>query len=179
MSKVSIDVGHSKEDGGAINKAFNVNEFGFNSELAPLIKHELEVLNIECEIVFRKSYSQLPLQINATGADVSVSLHCNACNGIASGTEVLYWHTSSNGKRLANNIQNEMLDVLGLRDRGIKPLDNGDRGASSLRKTVMPAVIVESGFIDNNVDYLILQDNKEKLAKAIATGIKNYLNKLS
>lgn len=178
MFKVSVDVGHSAKDGGAINKAFNVSEFEFNSELAPLIKHELKVLNIDCEIVFRKSYSQLPVQINATGADLSVSLHCNACNGIASGTEVLYWHTSSKGRKLANSIQTEMLEVLGLRDRGIKPLDNGDRGASSLRKTVMPAVIVESGFIDNNVDYLILQDNKEKLAKAIATGIKTYLDTL-
>lgn len=176
MKKVTIDVGHSATDGGAINKTYNVSEFEYNSGLARSLSKELKAKGFKVEIVLRESYSKLPAQINATNCDICISLHCNAFNQIASGTEVLYWHSSTKGKKLASILQDNIVGCLGLRDRGIKPLEGNSRGGSQLRKTTMPTVIVESGFIDNDIDYMILEDNVVPLAKSIAEGVVEYFN---
>lgn len=176
MKKVTIDVGHSAKDGGAINKTFNMTEFQFNSGLSKLVKAELEKLGFNVEIVFRDTYAGLPAKINATNCDICISLHCNALNRIASGSEVLYWHSSTKGKKLASILQDNIVGCLGLRDRGIKPLDNNSRGGSQLRKTTMPTVILEPAFIDNDVDYMVLDENKQALAKSIAEAVEEYFN---
>lgn len=176
MKKVTIDVGHSATDGGAINKTYNVSEFEFNLGLSKLLEKELKDKGFDTEVVLRESYAKLPAQINATNCDICISLHANAYNKIASGTEVLYWHTSSRGKKLASILQDNIVGCLGLRDRGIKPLENNSRGGSQLRKTSMPTVIIEPFFIDNDVDYMIADECCKELAKSIAEAVEEYFN---
>lgn len=168
--KICLSVGHSEKEQGAVNQTYGVTEFQFNSALAPLIKEQLHKLGHEVVLVWRESLKDLPKKINATGADVAVELHCNAFNKIASGTEVLHYPSSKRGAKLAQFIQDSLVDILDLRDRGVKPSER----ELILRATSMPCVILEPGFIDNDVDYLLMKNHKEELALAIASGIHEY-----
>lgn len=175
MSKtIAIDVGHSAIDGGAYNNRNEIGEFQYNNLVAPILAAKLQKMGYTPIIVYRKSYSSLVGQINNTKADLAISLHCNAFNEKATGTETLYYHGSPNSRRLAGLIQKEVLDVLSLNDRGIKPRHRGDRGYDLLVGTNMPMVIVEPFFIDNDDDLLLAYSNIDKLANAYAKGIDNY-----
>ncbi|MGL4252919.1 MAG: N-acetylmuramoyl-L-alanine amidase [Fusobacteriaceae bacterium] len=167
---ISLSAGHSKTDPGAVNPVTGVTEYMFNYELSVLVQMKLEEMGNKVTLVHRGNLNELPNQINKTNSDVHVELHCNAFNSHATGTECLYYTGSKNGRRLGQSIQEEMVKVLRLSDRGVKESTR----ELILRKTKMPCVIVESGFIDNIEDLKVLMLNKVALAKAIAVGIHNY-----
>ena len=112
--------------------------------------------------------------LNKIGYDVIISLHCNAYNGYANGTEVLYWNTSKKGQVLAQALQENIVNTLGLTDRGLKPIKNGDRGAYLLRETDAPCVIIEPFFIDNENDFKVGKEKKDEYAVAIVEAINKY-----
>ena len=89
-------------------------------------------------------------EANSWGADVFISLHTNASpNPQANGTEALiYSRSSTTALGLAENILTELSQVTGLRNRGIVERP----GLYVLKRTVMPAVLVEMGFITNRYD---------------------------
>ena len=62
--------------------------------------------------------------------------------------------------------------ITGLRNRGIVERP----GLYVLRKTRMPAVLVEMGFISNKADNALFEDNKEEYARLIAEAILTYLD---
>ena len=105
---------------------------------------------------------------NASGADYFVSLHRNAMPvpGSASGIESLVFEEGSEAAKMARNINAELKQV-GYQNLGVieRP------GLVVLRKTEMPAVLVEAGFIDNDVDNEIFDRSSQAIAKAIADGI--------
>jgi N-acetylmuramoyl-L-alanine amidase len=106
-------------------------------------------------------------------ANLFVSLHFNAAKDIyAHGTETLYFPDSWGGKELAEAVQRNLVATLKLRDRGIKPRPN----LYELRKTSMPAVIVETAFISNPGEEKLIADPAwlDKAAGAIAAGIREY-----
>jgi N-acetylmuramoyl-L-alanine amidase len=111
-------------------------------------------------------------------ADLFISLHFNAASDLyAHGTETLYHPESERGKRLAECIQKNLVATLGLRDRGIKPRPN----LYELRKTTMPAVIVETAFISNPGEEKLISDPAwlDKAAGAIAAGIREYVEAMA
>ena len=174
MKKVALVIGHSFKEQGAHNKAFNVSEWQFNSELVPMVANELAKLEIQPLIFYRDELKTLPSEINAADVDAIVSFHCNAFNEIASGTETLYHEKSKKGKTLANVLQNAVTDCLGLRNRGTIPLTEGKNGYFLLSKTNAPAVILETMFIDNSVDYVVAEGALKDLSKDIAKAISIY-----
>ena len=83
---------------------------------------------------------------NASGAEVAVSVHFNACPG-GTGTEV--WHyAGSSAQGLAADMSARVAKALGLRDRGAKATTQ----LYWLRHTDMPAVLVEVCFVDSAGD---------------------------
>lgn len=106
---------------------------------------------------------------NNAGADIFVSIHCNAGGG--TGTETYYCTGSGISKILAEFVQNGVMDEVGLRDRGVK-----SARYAVLRNTNMPAVLVETGFIDSTSDAAYLADEKyqQAYAEGIAMGICEY-----
>lgn len=180
MKKVCLNIGHGGiggyYDSGAIG-ADGTHEHKFNrDELAPIVKRELEKMGYCVDVIIQdKRFSELPSRINTLNPDLIVSLHFNAFNGNATGTETLYWNSSKKGKVLASNIQTRMVDVLGLANRGIKPKFSGDRGAALLRDTKAPCVIVESIFGDNPHDLETARARMDELGKAIAEGVKSSI----
>lgn len=182
MKKVAIVVGHlpTSIDGGAYNSDIGMSEFDFNNQLAPKLAEKLREHNMIPVIIYRESYKLLPDQVNQTNADLCVSLHCNAFDSDPNGSEVLYYHASSNGKRLAQLIQEQVVACLGLPDRGVKPIDYdytgkaNDAGGWLVEKTKMPCVIAEMFFIDSNSSLTLALNNIDELASNMAKGIASY-----
>ncbi|MBR2381973.1 MAG: N-acetylmuramoyl-L-alanine amidase [Clostridia bacterium] len=110
-------------------------------------------------------------EANAFGADYFVSLHTNAStNSSASGSEALVYSSPSAASELGEDILVWLNRLTGLRNRGIvnRP------GLYVLRKTKMPAVLVEMGFISNPGDAALMNNNPELFAEGIYNGILQY-----
>ena len=104
--------------------------------------------------------------------DLFISIHTNSFNSTSNGHEVLYYPTSTKGKNLAQQIQASLVKNVGLRDRGIKPR----KDLCVLKRTKSIAVLVETAFISNPNEARLLRDKPDLFARAIAIGVKNYLN---
>ena len=113
-------------------------------------------------------------EANSWGADVFISLHTNAAvTTQATGSEALVYSTSSPvAAPLAENILEELVKKTGLRNRGViaRP------GLYVLRRTQMPAVLVEMGFITNPTDAELMVNSPELFAEGIYQGIVDYFN---
>lgn len=111
---------------------------------------------------------------NSADTDVFISIHCNACNGSANGTEVWHYYGSGEGEKLAQCIQNQIVDALGTVDRGIKSAKHGVNGLYVLSNTDAVAALVELAFIDHASDAELLRSQQDEFARAIARGGTDY-----
>jgi N-acetylmuramoyl-L-alanine amidase len=107
--------------------------------------------------------------------DVLISLHCNAANGSANGTETFYRGEAN--KALASACNAAIVASLGTRDRGIKTESQSQH--SRLAVLSFPrAVLLELGFIDHAGDRRAMTDeaNRKAACHALACAIcKNAL----
>jgi N-acetylmuramoyl-L-alanine amidase len=165
----ALVIGHKKYSHGAVNARANLSEFDFNEDLARHIEGKVQGTDIQR--IYRRTYKELPGDINALGPDFIVSLHCNAFNGKVSGTEVLYYHRSEKGKRMAEILLNHLVKHLKLPNRGIKPMTSEDGGGYLLRYTDAPCVIAEPFFIDNDKDLARAQEDMDGLVAVYAAAI--------
>jgi N-acetylmuramoyl-L-alanine amidase len=159
--KCGLIIGHRANRQGACNKKYGVCEYGFNDQLGCDVYDELKDKGseINVRIIHRRTYKELPDDINKTGVDFFISMHCNATNGRVNGTEMLYYHTSKRSKKIAEIMQKIMIKVFGFKNRGIRPRTTEDRGGTLLRYTNMPGIIAEPFFIDNNDAYETIMTN--------------------
>lgn len=107
---------------------------------------------------------------NDWGADLFVSIHCNAGGG--TGTETYSYEGGiSSGCRLAQAVQKRMVQRIGLTNRGVKT-----KSLYVLHYTNMPAILVETAFIDRAGDAAVLgsEAGQQAFAEAIAQGICDY-----
>ena len=111
---------------------------------------------------------------NRTDADIFISIHCNACNGVAQGTEVWHYYGSGEGEKLSQCMQNQIVDALETVDRGTKGAKPGVNGLYVLSNTDAVAVLIELAFIDNESDAALLRERKDDFARAIARGATDY-----
>lgn len=181
---IAIDPGHGGSDTGAIGPS------GFTEKEATLaISRDLEaILNksgaktvmtrtTDVDVYGPNASATNELQAradiaNRAGADIFVSIHCNAfTNPAAHGTETFYYGGSYSGRRLAGDIQQEIVDFSGLYSRGISTAN-----FYVLKHSDMPAVLVETAFISNYDEEALLSDPEwqQGLAEAIARGISSY-----
>lgn len=179
MKKCALVIGHSETDPGAVNENSGITEFGFNKGLATLIDRYACPSAVAIDLVFRShSYRELPAILNRLGPDFIISLHCNAFNKTASGTEVLYYHKSTKGFEIATILQGELVNALGLPDRGVKGKTSKDRGGYLLKNTNAPCVIAEPFFIDNDNDLQIAIQNQFALLMAYTNAIHQISAKI-
>jgi len=165
----ALVIGHSQRRPGAVNLTSGINEFEFNKRLAQRIGEILAGCTaVDISLVYRRSYRRLPDDINRLQPDYCLSLHCNAFDTTASGTQTLYYHTSPAGKALAMVLQCELVDCLGLSDRGVAPVRDNERGSHVLKYTQAPCVIAEPFFIDNNGDLHRALERFDELARTYA-----------
>ena len=113
---------------------------------------------------------------NSWGADVFISLHTNAAaNSRASGSEALIYSLESTvARELATDILEQMTSLTGLRNRGLVERP----GLYVLKRTKMPAVLVEMGFISNSYDAELMANSPQLFAEGIYRGIREYYGSL-
>ena len=108
---------------------------------------------------------------NEAGADYFVSLHRNAANEPGKGSGVMTLvYAGGEAEQLADSVQKELART-GYADLGV--IERPD--LIVLRKTQMPAVLVEAGFIDNPEDNKRFDAQFDEIAAAVASGILNAM----
>ncbi len=118
------------------------------------------------------SLSARTTEANAWGADYFISLHTNAAaSSSPSGTEAYVFSVPSAASRLADEITDKISEFTGLRNRGVFARPS----LYILRRTSMPAVLCELGFITNPNDASLMANSPGLFARAIYTAILDYL----
>ncbi len=181
---ILVDAGHGGMDGGAVGYQTKVCEAELNLSIALKLKEILE--SCGAKVVLTRSDGEAlgnskdaDMQkrreiIETSGQDITVSIHQNSFpDHSANGPQTICAHDSEEGAKLATVIQEELVAALKpKRPREIMPgnyfiVNSGEA----------PAVIVECGFISNEQEELLLQDEayQQKIAEAIVLGIDRYL----
>ena len=108
---------------------------------------------------------------NSWGADYFLSLHTNASDiSAASGIEAFAFSEPSAAFSLGEDILAALSASTGLKNRGMKVRS----GLYVLRKTVMPSILIELGFITNPNDARLMSQQPELFAQGIYNGILDY-----
>ncbi len=178
---VVIDPGHGGPDPGAIGIG-GLRETDVVLEVAKRVGDLLSEKGVKVRLTRKKEIDlDLPPRVafaNRTNADIFVSIHANASVGKRSdinGLETFYFR-GYKGKLLAKRIQKQILRVSpGSPDRGVK-----QGRFYVIKKTRMPAVLVEIGFLTGRLDARRLEKapHRKRIAYAIAKGILEYLSKV-
>ena len=175
--KVFINPGHCPGvDSGAVNPNSGMQEADVALAIGQLVQKYLT--DAGCEVQLLQSDNLMwdgegPCVCQTANdwlADIFVSIHCNAAGGDARGTEVEIYPGSDASSKLGQCIQTQIVNSLGTVDRGLKERP----GLCVLKHTEMPAVLVETAFIDNDDDANLLANNQDDFARAIARGITDY-----
>lgn len=179
--RVYINPGHDiVYDPGAVNVDTGLREADVAAAIGEKVRYYLEAAGCEVKLLqsdnlcWDTRYADRNVAVcddaNGWPADVFVSIHCNAFNKQARGTETLCYSENSPAGTLARCIQMQIVTNLRTVDRGIKERPN----LAVLRATNMPAVLVEMAFIDNDADAALLTQRSDDFARAIACGITDY-----
>lgn len=178
---VCIDAGHGGKDPGALNTDSKApTEAQYNLEIANALNSELTALGIET-LMTRSSDVYIapgdrPDIANNADAELFVSIHHNsASNATATGTEVwVYTTADSETRSLASSVLSAITKKLGVKSRGVKT-----NNYAVLRKTNMPAILIETLFMSSESDMKIAAGNTyaKDVAAEVAKCIKDYLDK--
>lgn len=137
----------------------------------------LEDNGVDVEYTRTTDVFQTPFQkatiANQSGADYFISFHRNSSEkpNQYTGVETLVYNKSGIKYELAQNILGA-LGELGFREIGVKERP----GLVVLRRTNMPAVLVEMGFINSDKDNQMFDEKFDEIAQAIASAILGTLN---
>ena len=176
--KVVIDPGHGGSDPGAVGIK-GLRETDIVLEVSKSVEQFLT--NKGVKTILTRNYERtLDLQprvtkANNSKADAFVSIHANATRGKRKDVNGLetYYYSGYKGYALAKNIQKQILIV------SPQSPDRGVRRSRFyvIRKTSMPAALVEIGFVTGMYDADLLSQKayRDKISFAIARGILNYL----
>ena len=174
--RVFLNPGHAPNgnpDPGACG--FGLRECDVAKNVADLVAGYLTSAGVEVVGSLQSdSLHEVVSASNSADADVFISIHCNACNGNANGTEVWHFYGSGAGEILAQCIQNQIVDALRTVDRGVKGAKPGVNGLYVLSNTNAVAVLVELAFIDHARDAQLLGTQQDEFARAIARGVTDY-----
>jgi N-acetylmuramoyl-L-alanine amidase len=192
--KVGIDIGHGEntwETGGGKGVKKNgvvYEEHHFNASVGLIVEKRLKEHGFDTLMAQPAYKNDVNLtartnKYNAEKCDIVVSIHANAGVATADGACAFYWHTSTAGKKLAQNIIDNFkahVDGVGTHGNGLHASMKGSwTNLHMVRETHMVAVLVECGFMTNANDFeYIFGKNKDKyvpqVAEAIVRGVCAY-----
>ena len=108
---------------------------------------------------------------NSWPANYFISIHCNANpNPAINGSEVYVYQEGTQSYWLAQHILNGVVQQAGTRDNGVRL----NPSLYVLRKTTMPAVLVELGYLTNQADAQRLKNDQWGFAQGIYYGLLSY-----
>ncbi len=167
---IALDAGHGGSDPGAVYNGRLEKDDNLRLAMAVgdiLRNNGVDVVYTRTDDVYETPY-QKATEANEAGADYFVSFHRNSGENpnTAAGSQVLIYSGGGEKERLARNIQNNLVQQ-GFRDLGIVERPN----LVVLKRTSMPAVLLETGFINNDADNARFDADFDQIANAIAAGI--------
>ena len=188
---VIIDAGHGGEDGGAqaegvIEKDINL---CISADLADLLRlsgcyvtqvrsTDTAVYDSDVDTLREKKVSDLKHRValfNADARNIVVSIHQNKFNDSRySGTQLFYSDNHPGSRNLAESIRTAV--VMLLQPDNTRQSKKGGKDIYILDQTVVPAVIVECGFLSNDAERAKLTDAayQQQMAYAVAMGVLDY-----
>lgn len=189
VATIVIDAGHGGRDPGKVGTKGTL-EKDINLKIALYLKDILESQNIHVILTreedmdlakgaasFKTSDMKERIAlIQKSNADAVISIHQNSyTDSDICGAQCFYYTPSETGKSLAGFLQKQI--VTSTNQSKIREIKGND-DYYLLKKSSIPTVIVECGFLSNPEDeQLLLQEEyQRKMAWAIHLGILNYLN---
>lgn len=175
---IMLDAGHGGSDPGAVYNGRREKDDTLRLVLA--IGQILQNRGVDVEYTRTTDIYETPFQkaieANEAGVDYFVSIHRNSFeqDNIVSGVESLVYDLSGIKYRMAENI-NANLETVGFVNLGVKARPN----LVVLKRTKMPAVLVEVGFLNSNTDNQLFDENFDDIALAIADGILETLEEVA
>ena len=171
MARVVIDAGHGgTTDPGAVHEGRQEKDDNLRLALAVgkiLEENGVDVVYTRTEDVYQRPIEKAQIA-NASGADYFVSFHRNSSpqENQYSGVETLVFNNTGEKAQMARII-NQNLEKVGFQNLGV----NERPGLIVLRRTKMPALLVETGFINTDADNQLFDEKFSETAEAIADGI--------
>lgn len=169
-TKILIIKGHGGSDVGAVSG--NLIEKTMNSITATAMYNYLKSQGFTAVTLDNENtdVDQEVILANSGSYDILISVHYNAGGG--DGFECFYYSSNSKAKLLCQKIESRIKEI-GQNSRGVK---TGD-GYKIINKVTSMSIILEGGFIDNNIDKQLFdtQSKQEQLGIAYAKGLMDYL----
>ena len=173
--KIMLDAGHGGNDPGAV--------YGGRQEkddalaLAMAVGQLLSNAGFDVEYTRTTDVYNTPFEKamigNNAGGDLFVSFHRNssAVPNMYNGVQTLVYNDEGLKAQLARNI-NRNLVALGFEDKGVVERPN----LVVLRRTKMPSVLIETGFINSDKDNELYDTRFDEIAQGIADAIIDTLD---
>ena len=183
MPKIYIDAGHNPSgfNTGAEGNGLREQDvtYAVAQELAALLRrngnYQVRLSrNSPNEVLGTSNAGSLRARVqdaNSWGADYFISIHTNgSTDPSAKGIEAYAYSRNSPAFRLGDDIVDNLVDATGFPKRGmfVRP------GLYVLKKTNMPATLVEIGFISNPEEAALMRSNPGLFARGIYNGIVEF-----
>lgn len=187
---VILDPGHGGNDPGKIG-VNNSKEKEINLQIAQKVKEKLEKANVKVNMtrtadegLYSENASNHKIEdmkervriINEANPQLVVSIHQNSYTGESiKGAQVFYFTHSKDGKEAAEIMQENLRMI----DTENKREAKANNTYYMLKKTEVPTIIVECGFLSNweEAKKLVTEEYQDKIAQAICDGIIDILQK--
>ncbi len=172
---VVIDPGHGGKDDGCSDAVEDVDEKALTLKAASYLECYLRRSGYRVYMTRSNdlfvSLEERAALANDINADLFVSIHFNAAESTkAKGLEVFYYDDKEDAvrreesKELAEDVLRHTINLTGRKSRGVKMAN-----FRVIRKTRMPAILIEGGFLTNPEEAALVQ--KEEYINALAYGI--------
>lgn len=181
---IVIDPGHGGSDPGCVNRALGTREadvtLAICLHLAEILRAEgwnvILTRETDRDVTYAGSPDRMELEArsgvaNNIGADLFMSVHCNASVSSASyGSSIHWWKAEDYA--FAQALEPVLGPAIGLGRKGLIR----DRFVV-LRHSTMPAVLVETAFLSNPSEGAKLSDPgfQKVIAQQLAGGLANYM----
>lgn len=172
---IMLDAGHGGDDPGAVyqNRREKDDTLRLTQKLGEVLaENGVNVLYTRTTDVYQTPFEKAQIA-NRSGADYFISIHRNSSPSPNqyNGVETLIYDKSGIKLEMAENI-NAALAELGFKNLGVKERP----GLVVLRRTKMPALLVEAGFLNTDADNALFDANLDEIARAIAYGVLETLD---
>jgi len=185
--KIVLDAGHGM--GNRTSKVYDpgaimgdIQEAVLNLKYAREVEELLKEKGYDVIQTRTDNQTEVPLGkrasiANDAGADLFVSVHCNASTSKNSrGVIVYHYPGSERGESAAKSVRKNLVKIL---DEEVEDFDSSlgsimEEAFYVLKHTKMPAILVETGFLTNETDRNYLLNNPRTIARGIADGIDSY-----
>lgn len=181
--KIFIDQGHNPTGHNTGAEGFGLREQDVNYEVGTMLadllradpRFEVQVSRgTPGTILGTTNSTSLTARVNAANnwrADYFVSIHSNAnVNPQINGTEVYVYQENTQAYWLAQHVLNHVVQQAGTKDNGVRI----NQSLYVLRRTRMPSILVELGYLSNAEDAEKLRNHPQAFAQGIYQGLLSY-----